>query len=324
MSFPNLSAAIEGYLITKSAKGLSPNTLRNYRVDLERFARWVHDPPVDTITSRQIERYFQYLNEDFRIVSYGTHLVKTSKKLSAKSVQNAWSALNNFWKWIETEFGVSNPFNVPYIKANTKPVDPVPQDEVERLLKACDYAVRQNGGTRYKTKRPTAKRDKAIILLMVDTGVRVSESCGLTVGDVDFKANRAYVTGKGDKARYVYFGKICGQAMWRYFIERFPNAKAKADEPFFASVDGIHSLDRHGVRLMVRRLGVKVGDPNLHPHRFRHTFAIQFLRNGGNIFALQQLLGHSSLEMVQHYARLAEMDLENAAQRSSPADHWRL
>jgi integrase/recombinase XerD len=67
-----------------------------------------------------------------------------------------------------------------------------------------------------------------------------------------------------------------------------------------------------------------VGDPNLHPHRFRHTFAIQFLRNGGNIFALQQLLGHSSLEMVKHYAQLAEMDLENAATHSSPADNWRL
>lgn len=163
-----------------------------------------------------------------------------------------------------------------------------------------------------------------MILLMVDAGVRVSELCNLTVGDVDLKANRAYVTGKGDKPRYVYFGKICGQALWRYFVERFPNAKAKDDEPFFVTTDGIHTLDRHAVRLVIRRLGEKVGDPALHPHRFRHTFAVQFLRNGGNIFALQQLLGHSSLEMVKHYAQLAEMDLEDAATHSSPADNWRL
>jgi integrase/recombinase XerD len=324
MSFPTLSTAVQGYLIHKSARGLSGNTMRNYKKELERFVEWLEDPLVNTVTSQQIERYFKYLNEDFQITHHGPYKIETPRKLSGKSLQNAWGTLSNFWKWVEAEFEIKNPFGIQRIKANSKPVDPIPQEEVEKLLKACDSAVRVNGQTEYTSRRSTAKRDKALILSLLDMGLRVTELCELTVGNVDFQTNRVLVIGKGDKQRYVYFGKICRQALWRYFIQRFPDSKAKPAEPFFVCEDGIHPLTRNNVALLIGRLGNKVGDPNLHPHRFRHTFAIQFLRNEGNIFELQALLGHSSLEMVQHYARLAEMDLENAAMRSSPADHWRL
>jgi len=323
MSYPHLSQAIEGYLIHKAARRLSAFTLRNYRGDLERFTQWLHDPPIDTVTSRQIERYFQYLSENFTFDKIGSHELQKPRPLSAKTIQNAWGTLSNFWKWIEIEFGIDNPFKVPRIKANTKPIDPISQDVVQRLLKICDTAVKVNQ-TEYVSKRPTARRDKAIVLLLLDTGIRASELCNITVGNVDFHSNRILVTGKGDKSRYVYFGKICSKALWHYFAERFPGGDAKNNEPFFVQGDGIHTLNRGSLRLLVGRLGKKAGNDNLHPHRFRHTFAIQFLRNGGNIFELQALLGHATLDMVQHYARLAEMDLESAAQRSSPADNWRL
>ena len=265
MSSPTLSTAIEGYLITKSAKGLSNFTLRNYRNNLKRFTKWLQDPPIDTITSRQIETYFKYLNEDYIIDTVGSYKIPDPRPLSAKSIQNTWATLSNFWKWVEVEFEIGNPFHIPRIKANNKPVDPVPQEEVEALLHVCDYALRENGDAKCSSRRSTAKRNKALILTLLDTGMRVSEVCNVTVGDIDFKISRIYVTGKGDKSRYVYFGKICGKALWRYFVERFPDGKTRKTDPFFVSADRIHPMNRNSVRLLVGGLGKKVGNDNLHP-----------------------------------------------------------
>ena len=83
-------------------------------------------------------------------------------------------------------------------------------------------------------------------------------------------------------------------------------------------------MNKNALRLIMARLGKKSGVKNCHPHRFRHTFAITYLRSGGDLFTLQSLLGHSTLDMVQHYARIAEIDVEQAHRRASPADNWRL
>lgn len=78
------------------------------------------------------------------------------------------------------------------------------------------------------------------------------------------------------------------------------------------------------MRQLIASLGERAGVRKCHPHRFRHTFAITYLRSGGDVFTLQAMLGHSSLDMVQHYARLAQTDIEQAHRRASPADNWHL
>ena len=83
-------------------------------------------------------------------------------------------------------------------------------------------------------------------------------------------------------------------------------------------------MNKNALRLLIVHLGEKAGVKKCHPHRFRHTFAITYLRSGGDLFTLQSLLGHSTLDMVQHYARIAEIDVEQAHKRASPADNWRL
>jgi integrase/recombinase XerD len=72
------------------------------------------------------------------------------------------------------------------------------------------------------------------------------------------------------------------------------------------------------------RLGAKAGVQACHPHRFRHTFAVNFLRNGGNAFELQMALGHTTLQMVQTYLALAQADLDAAHRKASPVENWRL
>lgn len=126
--------------------------------------------------------------------------------------------------------------------------------------------------------------------------------------------------GKGGKGRYVYLGDSSRKAIWRYLATR---SAAQPSDPLFATKVGSH-IERNSLGNMLEATARRAGVPNPTIHRFRHTFAINFLRNGGNVLELQQLLGHEKLDTVRIYASLAQVDLEEAQRRASPADNWRL
>jgi integrase/recombinase XerD len=137
---------------------------------------------------------------------------------------------------------------------------------------------------------------------------------------VDNRNHRILVLGKGTKERQVQFSARTGQAIWRYLASR---PDAGPTDPLFATQDG-YPMDRDNLRHVIERIGERAKIDDVHPHRFRHTFAIQFLRNGGDPFTLQMLLGHSTMDMVKRYLALAQTDLEAAHRKASPVDHWRL
>lgn len=166
------------------------------------------------------------------------------------------------------------------------------------------------------------KRNHAILLFLLDTGVRASEACDLRYHQLDFTNKKCTVTGKGSKVRTVYFGREAGRALWEYLREGHPMQKGV---PLFISDRG-GALTRSGMLQLIDRLGRKAGIEDAvrdSPHTFRHTFAIEFLRSGGNIFALQELLGHTDLKMVKRYLKLAQADLANQHRLHSPADRMK-
>jgi len=114
---------------------------------------------------------------------------------------------------------------------------------------------------------------------------------------------------------------VARKAVWRYLANREDGEDPKAS--LFISADD-RPFTKDSLRILITRLGNRAGDKKTYPHKFRHTFAITYLRSGGDVFTLQSLLGHGSLDMVRHYARIAEVDVEPAHRKASPADNWRL
>jgi integrase/recombinase XerD len=220
--------------------------------------------------------------------------------------------------------------NVPRPRVpDDTPVEAFTKEEVEQLLKACDHCreARTEQRRKFTMQRATAKRDKAIMLALLDTGLRASELCALRICDVELKSGRVTVRpgeqgkAKGGKGRSVYLGRVARRSVWRYLAEREDGEDPEA--PLFVGKFN-RPLNRDALRQMIKYLGEKAGVKHCHPHRFRHTFAITYLRSGGDIFTLKSLLGHGSLEMVEHYARIADVDVERAHRTASPADNWRL
>ncbi len=160
-----------------------------------------------------------------------------------------------------------------------------------------------------------------MVLMLLDTGMILGELIGLKKNDVDLRNKTLKVFGKGAKERRLPIGKRLLAALWKYQLYRPQPATGSIDN-FFLTRDG-WPLTKNRVETVIKNLGRKAGLQGVRcsPHTFRHTFCIQFLRNGANLFSLQQMTGHSSLEVLRGYVALAESDLKIVHQRFSPADN---
>ena len=321
-----LDKALTGFLQHKAAEALSPNTLIAYEHDLKLWIRYAGDVDVCQVTTQNLRAFLAWLHTDYK-----PHRFSGSEHpLAAKTVHNVWITLSSFFTWATAEFEMPNPMKAiaaPHFEK--APVEPFSKDDVDALLKACEFSREANTTERrrFRMRRVTANRDRAIILFLLDTGLRASELCSLKIEDVDQKTGKVQVKhgvlggAKGGKGRTVFLGKAARRALWRYLAEREDGEDPHAPL-FLGKFD--HPLNKGALRHLVIDLGDKAQIKKCYPHRFRHTFAITYLRSGGDVFTLQSLLGHSALDTVQHYVRIAEVDIQEAHRRASPADNWRL
>lgn len=310
-----LSQAISGFLLFKEAAGLRPRTLSLYRYYLERFAEWAQDPPLETIQAPQINAFLAYLRNNYT----PTRLTGNTSPLSSQSIYNNWTALKAFTRWAHETLAIPDIMTgqVPRPKATNEKPAPFAEAEIKALFAVVKptRGRRATSGLYYLTDL----RDRAVLFVLLDTGIRAGELCRLTVGDAHIQSGRlAIQEGKGGRGRVVWLGSHSRPAVWRYLQER-PDIDPAA--PLFAS-SGNRPLTASALEKRLRKIGTRAGVANVHPHRFRHTFAIEYLRNGGDVFTLQALLGHSSLTMVRYYLQLAQSDTEQAHRRASPVDMW--
>ncbi len=313
-----LSKAVEGFLLDFSLQHSASTAYRTYHPALRHLIRHLGDLPLKQITSAALKQFMHYLVTEY-IPERDQYSTRKGSPLSSSAVDNYWKALRSFFRWAHKNGLIDkNPASdLPRLKFFTPEIQPFTEEEIKRLLKAAEFARAQRNGKIVLMRRKTAKRNIALILLMLDTGLRLGEIGRLKVADIRLDALEIYVspygTGKKTKSRIVPISKKTSLALWHYLSQN----KIDPRQPLF-------QLSLSSIRSLLQQLGKSAAVPHVHPHRFRHTFAIEYLRNGGDIFTLQRILGHSSLEMVRRYLNIAQTDIQAAHRRASPVDNWRL
>ncbi len=316
-----LSKAIEGFLLHMQVGDYSLNTVHMYGRHLKQMLDYLGDMNLRELTAEKVEKFYAYYAHDHIPHSF----VPTDKKqVASGTLYNLWCSLRTFEKWARTKGSRNFTRDIRRPKKVSPETQPFTEADLAALLKAAQKTtIHSSDGRHYDLRRYTRKRDTAIILVLLDTGLRVGELCRLKVSDYNAAAGELsvapYGTGRKTHGRVVFLGKRAREALWDYVATR---DEVRTDEPLFLNHEG-RPMVEHTVQLMLHKLGKRIGI-KCHPHRFRHTAAIQYLQNGGDVFSLQRMLGHQSLDMVNRYVALADSDLQNTHRKVSPADRWAL
>jgi integrase len=217
------------------------------------------------------------------------------KGLKPTACNNRIRAVNAYLKW------TGSPYRASKLREPQLVLPTFTSSQVKLML-------------RWKPRNFYQRRLYLLILIMLDTGCRISEALDLKVSDCDFDNLLLTLNGKGGKQRKVPFSFELRRHLFRYTRDFCPHA----DLAVLATRKGCR-LDRHvmarDVKLLCKGLGFE--PPTRTLHAFRHSFAINYLRRGGGVFHLQKVLGHSTLEMTRRYANLLTEDLQAIHQKIS-------
>jgi integrase/recombinase XerD len=267
-------------------KNVSPNTLESYKHSFRPFAGHVGQLPA---TDDGLKGAFKCALTQ----------VAAGSRLRASSVNDYSRAVNAFLRWAHDEGHIAALVRLPYLKEEQRLIPTLNERQIQTLLG-------------WKPKTFAEQRLYALVSLLLDTGVRISEALALRRPDVDFDNLLIRVDGKGGKERLVPMSFMLRKALFRFLGKHqsgllFPTLTGQPCHPRNILRD-MHWLGKH--------LGIT--GVRFSPHTFRHTFAVHYLRSGGNQFYLMRILGHSSLEMTARYLRsVGTQDLQAVHDRLS-------
>ncbi len=297
--------ALDEYLITLESEYKSKNTIAIYGYAIERLHRFVGDLAPAAIDTAVLRRFLLHLQKE---------------GLSATTQKDYLRAIKTWLRWLAAEggYGVTEDAGArakaPRVVKDA--ITPLTDEELQCLIDGCEKNSWR--GQRLRT----------IQAVLLDTGIRASELCGLRLRDLDLDHSTIYVLAESDKTkkgRTIGLGRKCRLALGRWWTRQRCRSSMDQDPdaPLFPGNAG-EPMTPNSLLKLVSRLAKRANVEDVYPHRYRHTFSILALRSGMNPYTLMHTLGHKDLTMVKRYMAIVDSDVSADKIARSPLDGMKL
>jgi site-specific recombinase XerD len=310
-----LENLIQTYTLYSRTEGHSPLSINIVVNSLRLFTRFLEESgrgiSVDLAGPPDIRLFILHLGNT---PAFSRHPITPVQPhaLSGHTISTYLRSLRSFYSWMVAEgFMAQHPFaGVRVPKPPRKVIATFSPEQLARLFAAVDSTT------------PRGLRDLTLMLLLLDSGLRISEAIGLTTEGLSLEEGVLRVLGKGNKERQVPVGRTATRYLLRYLSRGRPQPAAPYIHNVFLTDEG-YPMTKDRAGNIMHQYGRQAGITGVRcsPHTLRHSAAVAQEDYGGNLFALQKMLGHTSLDMTRRYCELADVDVKRAHLSASPVDN---
>lgn len=306
-----LSEAIDALAVATIANGRAKRTADSYREKLTHLVTFLGDRQIDDVTASDLRRYVADLRTRENRYQDHPYRANVDGALSPATVAGMVRAVKRLFNFLHDEGEVtSNPARNVSVSRPAKGKTPkaITFEDFRCLVDATAGDDR------------ASIRDRAIVLFLADTGCRLGGLVGLRLTDLDLARRVAIVTEKGDKTREVYFQDLTRQALARWLAVRPSGASNRVFVRLHMQPGAV--MDKEGIDQILRRLKARAGiEGPVNAHSFRHAFAREYLRDGGDLATLSDILGHSDITVTaMFYAVFLPSELQAKHDKHSPVN----
>ncbi|WP_057766115.1 tyrosine-type recombinase/integrase [Cytobacillus praedii] len=306
-----INEALDIFVRAKEAEGVRPGTVRNYRSVVRYLQDWLDNGShfINDLTADMIREYINYLRNDRSLYEGDEIRQNNDKKLSVNTINIRIRTLRTMFKFL---------YNEGIIEANPMMnISQVKHDEHEEVPGLTDEQVDKILAT-YDDKQYAQWRDKTLVLLLLDSGLRINEALSLTEEQIDFRQLTLYVPSqiaKNRKQREIPLSREVAKRL-RQLLDETQHYFGENSQVFMSAFGYDFTADAFRRRL--NRLKSKLNLSRLHPHMFRHTFARNYILNGGDLFTLQRILDHAEINTTRKYVQMDNEHIRQQHNKFSP------